>query len=576
MNINAKDQTIRQLFGANNKFIVPRFQRAYCWESEQVTQLWNDILDNIKTENNNTNIEDYFIGSLVLIGPLNTNEYLIIDGQQRLTTLVIFLSALTERFKKSGADSTAKGLYSLLEGSDIETNKPFFKVINETPSPFFQQAIQAFDKVVLSPNGEEEKALLAAYSIANKKIDEIEKKYLNKAEELQKYFGYIRQAITQLKLVVIDVDNEDDAYTIFETLNSTGKDLTVVDLIKNYAFRVLNEQHPVDEAEIIWNKIQENLKNRNPDQDFVQFFLHYWKSATKDIGKKDLYKSFKKEIGSTEQSESKEKIKLFLASLEQESKNYSYIIKPSIHDWTSQSDRPIYESLKALSGFYKVTQVRVLLMALMYLRDCKRINFQDFKEGLGLLENFTFVFNRICSARPSGLEGKFSNYSRRLRKAHNKNEIKEILASLREDLRNKVPSKETFREKFGKVWFTNDNDDDKPLVQYILKKIEKYYQPTDEIEFLNLSIEHIVPQSNLTFKKHSGKIGNLLPLSGAINKDADILPFLEKKKYYSLSQYESVKAFLKCYEEEKEWTCNHIDKRTSELADLAYDYIWKI
>ncbi|MBE2274370.1 MAG: DUF262 domain-containing protein [Flavobacteriales bacterium] len=146
MDLNAYTRTISTLFSTNVKYVVPRFQREYSWTKDEVSELWHDVVNNLKLEDNNIKNLEYFIGSLVLIGEDKSSELQIVDGQQRLTTITLLLSALVETFKSVGETDLAQGIYSTyIEGKDLKF-KPFFKLENENPKPFLQESIQHITK----------------------------------------------------------------------------------------------------------------------------------------------------------------------------------------------------------------------------------------------------------------------------------------------------------------------------------------------------------------------------------------------------------------------------------------------
>ena len=111
---------------------MPRFQRSYSWTKEEISELWNDILLHIIVENQQIKNLEYFIGPLVLIDEGNSTDLQIVDGQQRLTTITILLSALVQTFKECNQIDLAKDIYhTYIEGKE-DDGKPYFKLIHET------------------------------------------------------------------------------------------------------------------------------------------------------------------------------------------------------------------------------------------------------------------------------------------------------------------------------------------------------------------------------------------------------------------------------------------------------------
>jgi uncharacterized protein with ParB-like and HNH nuclease domain len=163
MELHAYTRTISDLFSVKKKYIVPRFQREYSWTKEQVLELWNDIISNISIKDGDLEHTEYFIGSLVLVGDDKSISLQIVDGQQRLTTITILLSALCQRFLELKKDKIAKSIYdNYIAGKDDE-GEDYFKLQNETPKPFFQTTIQDINKEENNPSSQEEKCLLSSY-----------------------------------------------------------------------------------------------------------------------------------------------------------------------------------------------------------------------------------------------------------------------------------------------------------------------------------------------------------------------------------------------------------------------------
>ena len=140
MELHAYTRTISDLFSVKKKYVVPRFQREYSWTKEKVSELWDDIVSNITLNSDDSfTHEEYFIGSLVLVGDDKSVSLQIVDGQQRLTTLTILLAVLCQRFLEIGRENIAQSIYeNYIEGKDDEGNY-YFKLDNETPKPFFRQ-----------------------------------------------------------------------------------------------------------------------------------------------------------------------------------------------------------------------------------------------------------------------------------------------------------------------------------------------------------------------------------------------------------------------------------------------------
>ncbi|HHQ4701185.1 TPA: HNH endonuclease family protein, partial [Aeromonas veronii] len=231
-------------------------------------------------------------------------------------------------------------------------------------------------------------------------------------------------------------------------------------------------------------------------------------------------------------------------------------------------------SLNALTIF-NVSIMRSFLLALFKVRARGLIKQRRLIHTLNRIENFHFMFNAICSLRPSGIEGIYAKNARNLTYAQNARECNVIINDVIRTLEQKRPTKESFTAKFSELQFLNNNTSNKKLIQYIFAKIERRLRATNEFEPSDLSLEHIANQSDQTIpQKIIGSIGNLLPMGESINGNASTAAFPAKKRIYQDSNYRIVQVFLE-ENAQDEWNEDLIKARTTSLAENAYDCIWR-
>jgi len=571
MELHAYTVTISGLLSVNKKYIVPRFQREYSWTREQILELWNDIISNISFDcNNNWLHEEYFIGSLVLVGDNISTSMQIVDGQQRLTTLTILLSALCEQFKIINKDNLAKAIYeNYIAGKDDDGN-PFFKLENESPKPFFQIGIQYIDKTEVQPTTEEENTLLNAYQelYLETSRDKLKKKFLgldlNDDGVYETLLKEIREQIVKyLKVIFITVQDEDDAYTIFETLNARGMNLSFVDLIKNQIFKDLKTEHPDDYAKTKWKKIRETIVSRKNIDNLETFIRHWWISRYSYVSADKVYKAFKtkwqqKSINSND----------FLEDLVKDVELYVKTSSPQYDDWPQQEEKAIYQSLSALRIF-QVTQQRPFILSLFKAKESHLITLTDLKRTLSFIESFHFLFNAICSLRPSGIEGSYSKAARKLFESKDKVSVREAVKELKEQFSSRIPSQEVFIDKFTNLKYTKNYSKNKSLIQYIFKYIELKEQQTNELQPYNMTLEHILPQS-ISDEEFIGQMGNLLPLSSELNSnEARNKDPISKLEIYKKSSFKMTQDFGNS--NITFWDEIEITTRTESLAAKCYE-----
>ncbi|MGQ3380765.1 DUF262 domain-containing protein [Priestia endophytica] len=565
MNIDSKMKTIGDILSENNTYRVTRFQREYAWDKDDLQEFWNDINLSIQKDETGFLTSDYFIGSTVMINQENSPKFDIVDGQQRLTTISILISVIIEELKEIDNDEAKENYKKYIEGTDDSGHKTF-KVINENAKDFLNTRILFFEKEEKEPETKEEQKLFIAYDFF---IKQLRKKKREHSNEFQNYLSALIEQIISLKTIFITVDKEDEAYIIFEILNSKGHDLENIDLIKNLIFKLFNQEFPIDQATKKWNEIKTELMKRKRKLDIDAYFRTYWFSKNGYVSKTKLYQSVKEQISNEEDA------KTLLDELSDKVKLYQKISNPQDEDWTEARKRVIYDCSKALNLFDVVTP-RPFILALLtkYQNENKIVKIGEIEEVLTKIENFHFIFTAISSQRASGLDRMYAKYAKQISESKSLKKTREIIINFKAALEAKLPSKEEFVKSFKKLYFTNDQTKDKKLIQYIFTKWEAHLRRTKELSIDQFTLEHIYPQNPP--EEFVGYIGNLLPLDGDLNNKMDKKPFERKLEIMESSELDIVKGFIKEYEGTKSWRKEEISNRTKKIAELAYDDVWSI
>ena len=225
--MDARKGNIYEILNGNRQFLIPVYQRYYSWDVEQCKRLWNDIVEMQKRGK-----EGHFVGSIVNIAeqamPTGVQKYMIIDGQQRITTLSLLLIALRDYAVKNPGDTTinARRIDNMLLKNEYEIGDERYKLLlTETDRDILKCLVE--EKPI---SDDTRSKLLDNYRFFASKIAD---KELLPAE--------IYESIGKLQIVNITLDRlVDDAQAIFESLNSTGKELSESDLIRNYVLMGLD------------------------------------------------------------------------------------------------------------------------------------------------------------------------------------------------------------------------------------------------------------------------------------------------------------------------------------------------
>lgn len=564
MKIESKDTDIESLLDGSF-FHIPRFQRPYSWDAENISEFWNDLVFNSG--------EDYFIGSMVVFKKAK-QQFGVVDGQQRLTTITILLCVIRDEFKKLGNDDLAQGLHQLIERRD-RNNQSEYVLKTETSFPYFQEHIQKFSEPEVETEIKAEESNLenahkmfqrfissAMTSIDTDSTVPEDKKSESKKQKLLE----IRGSVLNLNVIFVTLGSEDDAYLIFETLNTRGKDLALTDLVKNHFSKHLKSRGDVDHTKLKWQQILETIHNSSADISLDNFIYHYWASRYESVPLKKLFSKIKKEI-------KKSNAKDYLDSLVSDAKLYR-----SIHETTygwGKNEREVSQILRALQLF-KLSQPIPTVLSLVRSYKQGVIKLAKLRDTLLNIEKFHFAFTAVTSSRSSGgISAMYSSFARKLFEADKPQDASEEIKNFVNKLRTKRPSFDEFKAAFHEIYYTNSRSKQKNLVRYILRKISEYYSYKYPVDFDDLTIEHIQPQSSIDdstwTEKSVGRLGNLIFIDQKMNEKLGTKGFAEKISVLRSAKY----SFPQFLNEKTDWTPSDVDTHTDAMAKVAYDSIWK-
>lgn len=520
---------------------------------------------------------DYFIGSFVLYQAKGDPDLLfIVDGQQRLTTITLLLSATRDALHNLGFNSLAAGLQKLIEREDINSELRFV-LDSETPYPYLQEHIQKYEeKEKMLSIGPEQEALKAAFDFLSGQIQksleaiEIDTTIANdkKQEAKKKKLLDIRDKILRLQLITVKLGTEDDAYLIFETLNTRGKDLTVADLVKNHLTRLLKPKHKgVDTAKDKWNKICDLFYKSESSISVNRFIHHFWLSRNSYTTVKKLFKEIKKSV-------KKESAKEFLALLVSDAYLYRQILDPSSHKWTKEELR-IADSIAALNVFKVVQPIPMILSILREYR-AKTITIKQIKQTFQSMENFHCKFTGVTSQRTGGGTAlMYASSARQLLEAKSNNDKGIVVKEFVGKLRSRVPGYEEFEAAFIEIQFTNDNARQRSFVRYLLRRIDEHHRSDTIPDYNLMTIEHLASQniSGSTVSKESiGMMGNLIFVTEKQNTALGTKKFKEKMEILRRADV-PLDSYL---ESAEKWSNKTITERTKSLSKLCYEKIFKV
>ena len=562
---DTKTVTFTELLGNGKIYKIPSFQRDFSWTEENWEDLWNDIIDIYQD-----NEEQHYMGTIVLQNTENKKEFIIVDGQQRVTTLSIFILAIVKILKNlidknidvSNNQERVKKILNTYIGekslSDLYYRTKL--TLNDNNNNFYKTRLLEFKELTNKTKlRDSEKLLFNCFEFFEQKIQD----YFDKSLNGSTLGGFLEKISDNLIFILITVDDDVSAYTVFETLNARGVELTTTDLLKNYLFSLVASAGKDGGAFKIlqddWKEIVD-IVNLKKFPTFLRFYINSYKSL---VRKERLFKEIKKEI-----STPIEAVEL-IEELKSHAYLYSAILNPNDDFWNENPhQKEIRKSLSELKLF-GVTQPISLLFSIYNYKQ------EWFSKILKVLVSISFRYNVIAKFNPNSMEKVYNTIAIKI----NKGEISHF-AQIKDLLNEIYVDDDTFFNLF-KSKSISTNGRSKTIVKYILTTIENQIYHNDyNINDSNFTIEHILPENyteewNENFsneaQKYVYRLGNYTLLEEKKNKIIGNKPFDEKKKVYKESRYKITSNNLN-YES---WNIDNLIDHQVQFAKYAKS-IWKI
>lgn len=551
--MDARKGNIYEILNGNKQFLIPVYQRFNSWDIDQCKRLWNDIV-----EMQRKGKAGHFVGSIVNIAeqamPTGVQKYMIIDGQQRMTTLTLLLLALRDYAIKNPNDTTinARRIDNMLLKNEYENGDERYKLLlTETDRDILISLVEK------KPIAEGTRSrLIENYNFFAKKLAD---KEIQPAE--------VYESIGKLQIVNITLDRTiDDAQAIFESLNSTGKELLESDLIRNYVLMGLAPSEQTYVYEHLWRPMEQLFIYEMQGSVMDAFFRHYLTMKFSRIPKQGrVYEEFKLyhlncEFGS---------IRELCQDLLEYAKYYTNIVFKR----NSDTDlRRLYEDIIDL-------RMEVSYPFLLKIHhDCTEglITSDELKEILELC--ISYVLRRaVCEIPTNSMNKTFATLKNYIKPDDYLNSVKAFFVM--QDTYKEFPDNDKFEGAF-----VNRDIYNMRARNYILSRLENFENKAP-ITIENYTIEHIMPQNkNLSLewqtnlgpewqevqKKYLHTIGNLTLT--AYNSEMSDRPFLDKMDMLGGFK-ESALRINKYVVLQNEWNETHIQERANELAKKA-EVIW--
>ena len=507
--MEAKECKVQDILTENKKFIIPSYQRPYSWTVDNAEQLIDDIYKSSQSEEN-----EYFIGSMICINK-GQNQYEVVDGQQRLTTLSIIVSELKKIIPIQGIkDDLQKRVLPIDVYSD-ETDEPRL-IVRKKEYDLYKYYILQDSK-----------------DYKSEKPSDTELVFISNAETIRDYL--LRLSVDELKLlakyilqnvyiVFVQTDDFASSFRLFNVLNSRGLPLSNADLLKNALFESASTHNKKSEQiESAWSQIEDMVGVRRLDK-----FLTLHKLSEKKDRDRVLQKGFEAFIENLQQQFDGDAIAMSLM-LVNSAKNYTKILE---NDFEHPSIRRKIASLSNLGVDEWIPPVMAFMNRMARTEDFNLDDFSQFITAFEKVYMHGWLKKQIKSQREMVCYSALVAINNDMPFDSVINQINQhadnsgFIAALDEDLYEPRPNQVN-------------------LIKAILLRLDMEQQDESVIKTYTgrITIEHILPQALVNeywinrFQPQEHvywlhKIGNLTLISGSKNSEAQHYDFIKKKSIY--------------------------------------------
>lgn len=562
LGFDTETRTLRDLLGNGRHYDVPRFQRDYSWTAEEREDLWLDVVDIIAQPGDVA----HYMGYLVL-QQTGTDRYQIIDGQQRLATLSVLvlaalgmLDALIEHGPNSAADAQRRDeLRRLFIGrfDPITLISSPKLTLNRSNNPFYVDRLiprRPLDAVKL---GASNRLLRDAFNDFSARL----RSHLGADATGDAIAQFVVEVARRLAFTVIEVNDALNAFKVFETLNARGVRLSPADLLKNHLFSVvdadgdLGSLEAVDALERRW----EQLVSRMHAADFTPFLRAHWSGRHAAVSKRSLFKAIRAHARHSAD------VFALLTALEEDVDVHAALSEPHEILWTPAQS----QQLDALRIFGVRQPWPLLLVAQPVL------SAGDFTTLLRACVVLSLRFNVVGRLAPGQQARTYAAVAQRVHQGELRSAARIIRA-----LAPIYVADEAFRAAFSRLEVRTVNGRNTHVARYLLTALSR--QAGRPVDPSRLTLEHVLPEqltdagwAHVTADDHRRyryRLGNMILLEAALNREAKQADFSAKQAIYARSQLASASALAT---QAGDWGPEQIDARQRAMARQA-TAVWRL
>lgn len=557
MAFEANQQQISFLLG-KKVYSIPRNQRKYVWDKEN----WKDLLEDLDFIQGKEKV--HFLGSIVLntLQKQNNDDveyYEIVDGQQRVTTIILILIVIAQIFKERGENALFRGLLPYIQTTNIN---------NETTCTLLTDVhtciVNLVSNVSVLDSRYSSLQSLITGCITNhaqdKNIEECLKYYYEKLNRRSTNdVASFRNALVGTNYVNIKTVGEEDAYTVFEILNARGTELDDHELLKNFILRYTVPVNNIDIARQEWRDEIENKLGHHISNFLKHYVAHKYgiSGVTKN---RAVYDSIKKNT-------SVPTVNALFADLKLKAKYYQQIVcrRNNNEEDISEVDRVFKYMLANRSLLF-----RPIYLSLLHQNELGNLSEENLIKTLKCIQYFFVCYNLISKETSNKISEGIQKYAEQLENFYSNDVLKQFLLHLK----NRMPTKVEFRNTFKLIGYSNHceyyhDNKNRQRAEMALRILEQI--KSGGVDVNSFTLEHILPDSQ---DRENAIIGNLIPLESNLNELCADKSLAEKIQIYDRSNFATTRNFANRY---RETASNfRIATRTYIMADELYDEIERI
>ena len=559
--LNTRDINFLDLIGNGKIYRVPAFQRDYSWEEEQWEDLWNDI-----SELRAKGTERHYMGAMVVEAKTD-REFKIIDGQQRIATLTILALAVIARLNKMaerGVEAAAnteraQGLRNKFVGekdpaSLVESSKLY---LNESDNAFFQDYLVQL-REPRNPRGlpKSNRLLWNCFQYFAAQVDKVPE-FATDGEALARLLS--ESVARQLLFILITVDDELNAYMVFETLNARGLELSSTDLLKNYLFSRVQVPADLEALQRRWRSLITVVRQ----EQFPEFLRYHLLCEQPEIRGYRLFNMIRERVQTSQQ------VFELMEALDAKGELFAALSDPNHGYWVEYpACRPFIREL----NLFRVRQMTPLLFAAW-----SKLSKDDFAAVLKLVSVISFRYSVVGGLNTNALEPLYHQAAKAVLdgSATTPSAVFQTLRSIYVDDRK-------FEQDFAAL-VVDTSGQHKRLAKYILCRAEEDAagRPCDP-DTDPATIEHILPENpadvwSATFAKDKWeanvyRVGNLTLLEAGPNRTVGNSEYEQKRDAYGRSMYATTQKIAG--DAPEQWTPELLEARQQSMARRAI-HIWR-